>query len=87
MRSVTSNRVLPHWAIEELGQVSEDFDLDITVRPLGGDCPRMLIGVSHECGDFQFAVYMRDDWEDLRRLSEGDLWGLVTEMHLEYINE
>jgi len=87
MRNVTPTRVLPHWAIEELGQAAEAYDLKITVRPLGGDCPRMLIGVSHECGDFQFAVYMRDDWEDLRRLSEGDLWGLVTEMHLEYINE
>jgi hypothetical protein len=87
MSSVTPKRVLPHWAIEELGQAAEDFDLEIAVRPLGGNCPRMLIGVSHECGDFQFVVYMRYDWEDLCKLGEGDLWGLVIEMHLECINE
>ena len=87
MRSVTSNRVLPHWAIEELGQAAEDFDLEIAVRPLGGDCPRMLIGVSHEWGEFQFAVYMRDGWEDLRKLGEGDLWCLVSELYLEGTSE
>ena len=31
MRNVTPTRVLPHWAIEELGQAAEAFDLKITV--------------------------------------------------------
>jgi hypothetical protein len=88
MRSVTSNRVLPHWAIEELGQACEDFGLKITVRPLGGKYPQMEVDIN--CGVSlltRFIVYMRNDWEDLLVLNEGDLWETVKERYLECINE
>ena len=88
MRNVTPNRVLPHWAIEELGQACEDFGLKITVRPLSGNCPQMEVDVN--CGVSRltrFAVWMTDDWEDISSLGEGDLWEIVSKKYEECIDE
>jgi len=93
MKSVTPNRVLPEWAIIELGQVAEEYGLKITVRQAGSnerllqhDWPQLKIVV--KCGKrgFHFLVSMRDDWDDLRHLGEGDLWDIVEQRHLESIH-
>ena len=82
MRSVTSSRVLPHWAIEELGQVSEKHGLKIIVQPLYRDWFQMLIKVYGNYGVFKLVVDMQEDWEDLRGWHEGDLWCIVEELIL-----
>ena len=87
MRSVTPNRVLPHWAIVELGQACDAYDLKVTVRPLSGNCPQMEVKYVDDYGDFRFIVSMRDDWEDLRTLVEGDLWDIVSERYMGFMNE
>ena len=83
MRSVTSNRVLPHWAIEELGQASEAYGLKITVRQAHHkwNWPRLEIAVNCGQGGFRFIVPMREDWEDLRGWHEGDIRDAVEERY------
>jgi len=87
MKSVTPNRVLPEWAIEELGQIAEEHGLKITVKQTGNDWPQLKVAV--ECGQrrFHFLVSMRDDWENLRHLEEGDLWDIVESRCLGCVNE
>jgi len=87
MRSVTSNRVLPHWAIEELGQAAEAFDLKITVGQARHNLRQLKIVVKGDLGGFYLFVSMTEDWEDLSLLGEGDLWDIVKERYLECINE
>ena len=83
MKRVVPNKVLPDWAIEELGQVAEEYGLKITVKQTPIDWPSLEITV--KCGqrDFHFIVPMRSDWEDLFILGEGDLWYIVEQRHLE----
>ena len=86
MNNITPSRVLPNWAIKELGRASKDFDIKIAVRPLGGDCPQVMIDIND--GGFQFVVAMRDDWEDLLHLGEDDLWDILNdERYAGFTNE
>ena len=87
MRNVTPTRVLPHWAIEELGQAAEAFDLKITVQQARYNLRQLKIVVKGDLGGFYLFVSMTEDWEDLSLLGEGDLWDIVKERYLECINE
>ena len=86
MKNVTPTKVLPDWAICELGQVAREYGLKITVRQVMHDWPQLEVVV--ECGESNshFLVSMRDDWEDLRILGEGDLWDIVENRYVECIN-
>jgi len=85
MKNVTSNRVLPHWAIEELCGIAKATGLKFTVHQVEGDWPHLEIRVVADIHDHKgvgvdaFLVTMRDDWEDLRILGEGDLEDIISE--------
>jgi len=84
MKNIASNRVLPHWAIEELGQVAGATGLKFTVHQVEGDWPQLQIRVVVDICNHKgavvdaFFVSMRDDWEDLRILREGDLEDIIS---------
>ena len=83
MKSVTSNKVLPDWAVIELGQVAEEYGLEITVKQARSDWAQLRIAVNSNKRVIHFLVSMRDDWEDLLVLGGGDLWNIVEQKHLE----
>ena len=83
MKNVTPTKVFPEWAIIELGQVAEEYGLRITVEQSEVDWAQLRITVNSDKRVFHFLVSMRDDWEDLLILGEGDLWDIVEQRHLE----
>ena len=87
MKNVTPNKVLPEWAIIELGQVAEQHGVRITVKQTRNDWPQLKIAVNSDKRVFHFLISMRDDWDDLCILGEGDLWDIVEERYVECINE
>ena len=75
MRNVTPKRVLPDWAIAELGVIAREEDWRIDVKPMGG-LDQVGIKVMRPDGDHcwtKFLVTMRRDWTNLQNLREGDL--------------
>ncbi len=92
MKNVTPNRVLPNWAIEELGSIASETGLRFTVHQIGEDLAQLEIRVIANIYHYKginigtFIVSMRDDWEDLRHLSEGDLYGVVAERFGKYMS-
>ncbi len=88
MKNVTPNRVLPHWAIEELGNIATENNLRFTAKPLDG-LDQVEIGILVEAesldslGWTTFRVTMTSDWENLAYLEEGDIHSEIAS-RLEY---
>ncbi len=82
MKNVTPNRVLPHWAIEELGNIATENNWKITVRPLDG-LDQVEVKILGEDESFsssgwtKFRVTMTSDWEDLAHLVEGGIYSEI----------
>ncbi len=75
MENVTPNGFLPDWAIAELGEVAREEDWRIETKPVEG-LNQVCVKVMRLDGDHcwtEFRVTMQKDWENLKRLREGDL--------------
>ena len=84
MKNVTPNRVLPDWAIEELGLLAEENGWKIVVKPMAviDQVTIKILGQDERLdsnGWAKFLVAMTSDWEDLAHLRPGDFRGVFQE--------
>ena len=82
MKNVTPNRVLPDWAIEELGFIAEENGWKIVVKPMAviDQVIIKILGKNERLGSnglFSCMVTMTSDWEDLAHLRSGDLTEVI----------
>ncbi len=73
MRSVTSKRILPGWAREELAGIAERGGFRIHIRPEPNEDQAIIEVFDNLVAWTWFRVIVKSDWSNLAHMTWGDL--------------